>query len=59
MSDIRRTVCRAELDPGILTASELLQFEGLQWRQKTNVLIQRMGAEGVPVKRIVRITGLS
>ncbi len=59
MSDIRRTVCRAELDPGILTAAERLQFEGLQWRQKTNVLIQRMGAEGVPVKRIVRVTGLS
>ena len=59
MSAIRRTVCRAELDPDILTAAERLQFEGFQRRQKTNVLIQWMGAEGVPLKRIVRITGLS
>ena len=59
MSAIRRTVCRAELDPDILTAAERLQFEGIQRRQKTNVLIQWMGAEGVPIKRIVRITGLS
>lgn len=56
---IRRTVCDAELDPGIQTSAERLQFEGFKRRQKTNVLIQRMGAEGVPIKRIVRVTGLS
>ena len=35
---IRRTVCDAELDPGILTSAERLQFEGFKRRQKTNVL---------------------
>ncbi|MEX1663840.1 ISL3 family transposase, partial [Thioclava sp. 15-R06ZXC-3] len=59
MPVIRRTACSAELDPGILTAAERLQFEGFQRRQKTNMLIQQMGAEGVPIKRIVRVTGLS
>lgn len=56
---IRRTACSAELDPGILIAAERLQFEGFQRRQQTNVMIQRMGSEAVPIKRIVRITGLS
>lgn len=59
MPAIRRATCSAELDLGILTTAEWLQFEGFQRRQKTNVLIQRMGSEGVPIKRIVRITGLS
>ena len=59
MPTIRRTACSAALDPGILTAAERLQFEGFQRRQQTNVMIQRMGSEGVPIKRIVRITGLS
>lgn len=59
MPAIRRTVCGAELDPSILTSAERLQFEGFQRRQNTNVLIQRMGADSVPIKRIVRVTGLS
>ena len=59
MPVIRRTACSAELDPRILTAAERLQFEGFQRCQKTNMLIQRMGAEGVPIKRIVRVTALS
>lgn len=48
MPAIRKAACSAELDPSILTAAERLQFEGFQRRQKTNILIQRMGAEGVP-----------
>lgn len=59
MPAIRRTASSAELDPGILAAAERLQFEGFQRRQKINVLIQRMAAEGLPVKRIVLVTGLS
>lgn len=59
MPAIRKAACSAELDPSILTAAERLQFEGFQRRQQTNILIQRMGAEGVRIKRIVRITGVS
>ncbi|MDO6588616.1 transposase, partial [Salipiger sp. 1_MG-2023] len=59
MPAIRKAACSAVLDPSILTAAERLQFEGFQRRQQTNILIQRMGAEGMPIKRIVRITGLS
>lgn len=59
MSQIRKVAYHAELDPGILTAAERLQYQGFQRRQQTNALIQRMGREGVPIKRIVRITGLS
>lgn len=59
MPAIRKAACSAELDPSILTAAERLQFEGFQRRQQTNILIQRMGAEGVPIKRIVRIAGVS
>ncbi len=59
MPAIRKTACSAELDSDILTAAERLQFEGFHWRQKTNVLIRRMGSEAVPIKPIARITGLS
>ena len=59
MSQIRKVAYHAELDPGILTAAERLQYQGFQRRQPTNALIQRMGREGVPIKRILRITGLS
>jgi transposase len=47
------------LDPGILTAAGRMQYQGFQRRQQTNALIQRMDADGVPIKRIVRVAGLS
>lgn len=59
MPRIRTAACYAELDPNILTAAERLQYQGYQRRQQTNALIQRMGADGVPIKRIVHVTGLS
>jgi transposase len=59
MPRIRKAIYNAELDPGILTAAERLQYQGFRRRQNTNAMIQRMGAEGVPIKRIVRVTGLS
>lgn len=58
MAQIRKVASHAEPDPGILTAAERLQYQGFQRRQQTNALIQRMGREGVPIKRIVRIAGL-
>lgn len=59
MAAIRRTVGARELDPALLTAAERLQYEGFQRRQQTNQLVTQMAAEGIPIKRIVRTTGLS
>ena len=58
MPRIRKAVYNADLDPGILTAAERLQYQGFQRRQQTNTMIQRMGAEGVTIKRIVRSSSL-
>lgn len=49
---IREAVCKAGLDPGILTAAQRLQYQGFQGRRQTNTMLQRMGANGVPIKRI-------
>ena len=59
MSQVRKAVGAAVLNPSILTAAERLQFEGFQRRQQTNQMVRRMADEGVPIKRIVRLTGIS
>ncbi|EBA09854.1 ISL3 family transposase [Sagittula stellata E-37] len=59
MPTIRRAVGASELDPALLTGAERLQYDGFQRRKHTNETVGRMTSEGVPVKRIVRTTGLS
>lgn len=59
MPIIRRTVGVTELDPTLLTAGERLQYEGFQRRQPNNQLVTQMAGEGVPIMRIVWVSGLS
>ncbi|SNT42097.1 ISL3 family transposase [Tropicimonas sediminicola] len=59
MPAIRKAIGVTTLDPKLLTAAEKLQFEGFQRRKRTNRMVRRMADDGVPIKRIVRLTGLS
>lgn len=59
MPAIRKAIGVKTLDPKLLTAAEKLQFEGFQRRQQTNRMVRRMADDGVSIKRIVRLTGLS
>ena len=59
LPDIRKAVGAQKLDPEILTAAERLQYEGFLRRQHTNRMVRQMAGDGVPLKRIVRLTGLS
>ena len=59
MPDIRRAVGAERLDPELLTRAERLQYEGFLRRQHTNRMVRRMAGDRLPLKRIVRLTGLS
>lgn len=59
MPAIRKAIGAKTLDPKLLTAAERLQYEGFQRRQQTNRMVCRMAGEGTPIKRIMRLTGLS
>ncbi len=59
MPAIRKAVGAKTLDPKLLTAAEKLQYEGFRRRRQTNRMVQEMAGEGFPIKRIVRLTGLS
>ncbi|MFV0514329.1 MAG: ISL3 family transposase [Jhaorihella sp.] len=59
MPAIRKAIGARTLDPKLLTAAERLQYEGFRRRQQTNRMVREMAGEGLPIKRIVRSTGLS
>ena len=58
MPDIRTATGSGTVDPGILTKAEQLQYEGFLRRQETNSTVRRMADDGLPIKQIVRMTGL-
>ena len=47
------------IDPGLLTGAKRLLYEGFLRRQQTNSTVRRMAGDGLPIKRIVRVTGLN
>tara|TARA_R110002049_G_scaffold137350_2_gene297321 strand:+ start:1798 stop:2241 length:444 start_codon:yes stop_codon:yes gene_type:complete len=59
MAAIRKSIGAKTLDPKLLTAAEKLQYEGFQRRQQTNRMVRQMANDGTPIRRIVRLTGLS
>lgn len=59
MPAIRKAIGAKMLDPKLLTAAERLQYEGFQRRQQTSRMVRQMANDGVPIRKIVRLTGLS
>lgn len=59
MPAIRKAIGAKTLDPKLLTTAERLQYEGFQRRQQTNRLVLQMADDDIPIRRIVRLTGLS
>jgi transposase len=59
MHPIRQAVGSATITPDLLTCAEHLQYEGHLRREETNATVMALGADGIPIKQIVRQTGLS
>ena len=59
MPDIRKAFDSRAIDPGLLMGAERLLHEGLLRRQQTNSTVRRMAGDSLPIKQIVRMTGLS
>jgi transposase len=59
MRRIRLVVGSATINLDLLTCAERLQYEGSLRREETNATVMALSAEGVPIKQIVRQTGLS
>jgi transposase len=59
MRQIRQVIGSATINSALLTCAERLQYEGYLRREETNTSVMALSAEGVPIKQIVRQTGLS
>ncbi|WP_306224614.1 ISL3 family transposase [Bosea beijingensis] len=59
MRQIRSVIGATEINPALLTSAERLQYEGYQRREETNAAVMAMFSDGVPIKRIVKRTGLA
>jgi transposase len=59
MRQIRQVIGSATINPDLLTCAERLQYEGYLRREETNATVMALSVEGVPIKQIVRRTGLS
>ena len=58
MPDIRKAFDSRAIAPGLLTGAERLLHEGFLRRQQTNSTVRRMAGDSLPIKQIVRMTGL-
>jgi transposase len=59
MRQIRQVIGSTTINPHLLTCAERLQYEGYLRREETNTMVEALATEGVPIKQIVRRTGLS
>ncbi len=59
MRQIRSVVGATVINPELLTAAERLRYEGYLRREETNTAVMALFKDGMPIKRIVKRTGLA
>jgi transposase len=59
MRQIRSVIGATVINPALLTCAERLQYDGYQRREEANAAVMTLFEAGVPIKQIVRRTGLA
>jgi len=59
MQAIRAAIGATVINPKLLTAAEKLQYDSYLRREDMNIAVNKLAADGVPIKEIVRLTGHS